>query len=107
MALTPEKKVKNKIVNILKQYKAYYFFPSNYGMGRSGIPDIVCCYRGYFIGIECKAGSNQPTALQERELAAIKEADGIACIINENNIPLLINILDNVIGTDSNEPPDS
>jgi hypothetical protein len=103
MALTPEKKVKNKVVQILKQYEAYYFFPATYGMGRSGVPDIICCYRGCFIGIECKAGSNKPTPLQERELTAIKEAGGLSCVLNESNLPLLINILDNVIGTNTNE----
>jgi hypothetical protein len=103
MALTPEKKVKNKVVAILKQRKAYYFFPATYGMGRSGIPDVVCCYGGYFIGIECKAGDNTPTTLQERELAAIKAAGGFSCVINETNTSLLINILDNVIGTNTHE----
>jgi Holliday junction resolvase len=71
MAITPEKKVKNKVVALLKERGAYYFFPATYGMGRSGVPDIVACYRGRFIGIECKAGKNTPTELQKRELAAI------------------------------------
>ena len=60
MALTPEKKVKNKVVKLLKEYAAYYFFPATYGFGRSGVPDIIVCYRGHFIGVECKAGANTP-----------------------------------------------
>ena len=39
MAATPEKKVKDKVVKLLKQYGAYYFFPATFGMGRSGVPD--------------------------------------------------------------------
>tara|TARA_Y100001937_G_scaffold128683_1_gene206794 strand:- start:148 stop:459 length:312 start_codon:yes stop_codon:yes gene_type:complete len=89
MALTPEKKVKNSVVRVLKKYGAYYFFPSSYGMGRSGVPDIVCCYRGYFIGIECKAGKNKATPLQLRELSAIREAGGTTFIINEENLGVL------------------
>jgi len=96
MALTPEKKVKNKVVDILKQHKAYYFFPATYGMGRSGVPDIVCCYHGHFVGIECKAGTNKPTALQQRELAAIKGAGGSSCVINEDNMPSLVTLLNNI-----------
>ena len=38
MASTPEKKVKDKVVKILKYYGVYYFFPATYGMGRSGVP---------------------------------------------------------------------
>jgi len=86
MALTPEKKVKNKVVALLKEHSAYYFFPATYGMGRSGIPDVVCCHNGAFIGIECKAGKNTTTMLQDRELAAIEAAGGIALVINEHNI---------------------
>ena len=72
MAATPEKKVKDKVVKLLKQYGAYYFFPATFGMGRSGVPDVVCCHKGAFIGIECKAGKNTTTPLQDRELGFLK-----------------------------------
>lgn len=84
--MTPEAKVKKKVVNVLKENGAYYFFPATGGYGRSGVPDIVACYRGVFIGIECKAGNNKPTALQEAELRKIKEANGFTLVINEENI---------------------
>ena len=103
MAMTPEKKVKNKIVRILKECGAYYFFPASYGMGRSGVPDIVCCLRGYFIGIECKAGKNKPTPLQEKELADIIKAGGVSCVINEDNMAELESILTTVMSKDNND----
>ena len=86
MAATPEKKVKDKVVKVLKANGAYYFFPATFGMGRSGVPDVVCCHKGAFIGIECKAGKNTTTPLQDRELTAIQSAGGIALVINENNM---------------------
>jgi len=89
MAATPEKKVKDKVVKILKAHGAYYFFPATHGFGRSGVPDIVCCVRGRFLGIECKAGENKLTALQERELEAIKQAKGCTLVIREDNINLV------------------
>lgn len=103
MAMTPEKKVKNKVVRLLKEYGAYYFFPASYGMGRSGVPDIVCCLRGCFIGIECKAGKNKPTPLQEKELADIIKAGGISCVINEDNMAELESILTTVMSKDTND----
>lgn len=84
--MTPEAKVKKKVVDVLKKNNAYYFFPATGGYGRSGVPDIVCCYRGIFIGIECKAGSNRPTALQESEMQKIREAQGFVLVVNETNI---------------------
>lgn len=86
MAMTPEKKVKNKVVKILKEMGAYYFYPVTGGYGGSGVPDIVGSYYGKFFGIECKAGNNKPTALQEKNLQEIMESGGIACVVNEDNI---------------------
>jgi|TARA_X000001388_G_scaffold64466_2_gene50695 Holliday junction resolvase len=84
--MTPEKKVKNKVVAILKEHKTYYFYPMTGGYGRSGVPDIVGCYRGIFFGIECKAKGNKPTALQNKNLSDIMGAGGMAMVVNENNI---------------------
>lgn len=89
MARTPEKKVKDACVELIKRYGAYYFFPVMGGMGRAGIPDIVVCYRGKFLGIECKAGYNKTTLLQDRELAAIHKAGGSAMVVREDTLDLL------------------
>ena len=96
MAQTPEGKVKAAIVKILKDYGVYYFFPATHGFGRSGVPDIICCYKGRFIGIECKAGKGATTALQERELRNIDTAGGIAVVINETNINDIKTILEEI-----------
>jgi len=84
--MTPEAKVKNKVKKILDEYGVYHFSPQTGGYGRSGIPDIICCAEGKFIGIECKAGKNKPTPLQEKNLNDIKLNHGIALVINETNI---------------------
>jgi Holliday junction resolvase len=84
--MTPEAKVKKKVVDVLKKGGAYYFFPATGGYGRSGVPDIVGCYRGVFFAIECKAGVNKPTALQEAEMNKIREANGQVLVVNEGNI---------------------
>ena len=89
MAATPEKRVKDKVVGILKDEGAYYFFPATHGYGRSGVPDIVACVSGRFLGIECKAGKNKPTALQVREIESIRKAGGVAVVANEENWELV------------------
>lgn len=84
--MTPEKKVKDKVVAILKAYGAYYFYPVTSGYGSSGVPDIVGCHNQKFFAIECKAGKNIPTALQERNMQKIRESGGVAIVVNEDNI---------------------
>ena len=86
MAATPESKVKKQVVEILKREGVYYFYPVTGGFGRSGVPDIVCCFNGRFFGIECKAGTNKPTALQEAEMARIRLAGGKTLVVNETNL---------------------
>lgn len=85
MARTPEAAVKAKVTRVLREEGAYYFFPATHGFGRSGVPDIVCCVAGKFLGIECKAGKNKPTALQIHEMEQIRQAGGIAVVVNEDN----------------------
>jgi len=84
--LTPEKKVKNQVVNVLKSFGAYYFYPVAGGYGVSGVPDIVGCYKGKFFAIECKAGKGKTTALQDRNIAQIIGQGGYAIVVNESNI---------------------
>jgi len=93
--MTPEAKVKKKVVAQLKEMGAYYFYPVTGGYGASGVPDIVGCYRGMFFGIECKAGRNKPTPLQDKNLTDIKKQRGIAVVINEKNIDGIGMMFDN------------
>lgn len=89
MAMTPEGKVKKRVKDELDKMGVYHFSPMQNGMGRAGIPDIIGCFEGQFIAIECKAGKGTTTALQERELTRIQNAGGYALVVNEHNISQL------------------
>lgn len=93
MAMTPEKKVKQRAVAQLKAMGAYYFYPATGGYGSSGVPDIVCCYQGRFIGIECKAGKGKTTALQDKNLHEIRTAGGTALVVNEENVDAIADLI--------------
>lgn len=91
--MTPEGKVKAKVKKVLGEIGAYYAMPMGSGWGNSGVPDFLACYQGRFIGIECKAGGNDPTALQESNLKAIQKAGGNALVIHEGNVDFLRNLI--------------
>jgi hypothetical protein len=90
---TPESLVKKKVVALLKSVDAYYFSPVTGGFGRSGVPDIVACVNGWFVGIECKAGGNKPTALQQKNLEEILLAGGVSYVVNEDGMGALADAL--------------
>jgi len=98
MAKTPERAVKDKVVAQLKALGAYYFYPVTGGYGASGVPDIVACLKGRFIGIECKANGNKPTALQQMNLDQITAQGGIALVIDETNVGDFQRMVEAVLG---------
>ena len=89
MANTPEAKVKKQIRKILDTTRCYYAMPIGSGFGNSGVPDFLVCHQGTFVGIEAKAGKGKTTALQENNLKRIRDAGGVAVVVNEANIEQL------------------
>lgn len=93
--MTPEAKVKARVVKLLKERGAYHAMPVTGGYGNSGVPDFLICYRGKFIGVECKAGKGVATALQQKHLQDIKDAGGYSLIVRED-LTELIELLDSL-----------
>jgi Holliday junction resolvase len=99
MAMTPEAKVKKRIKETLDSMGAYFLQPIGTGFGSNGAPDIVACYKGFFIGIEAKAGKGKTTALQEFNLTRIRAMGGLALVINEMNVSQLRELIESWLNT--------
>lgn len=91
-----EKWVKTQVVKMLKEVGAYYFYPVASGYMTIGVPDIVACIKGRFVGIECKAGSNKATPLQLKNLKDIVDNGGISVLVNEESLVELKQILQEI-----------
>lgn len=102
MVATPESKVKKKVHAILKERGAYAVNYIGGAYANNGTPDILVCYCGRFIGIECKAGRGKPTALQIKNLRDIDRAGGLSLVINETNIEYLMECLHDIQTARSN-----
>ena len=70
---TPEAREKDEICKYLKSIGAWYFRPYMAGFGKSGVPDIVFCYRGRFGAIEVKREGKAPTKLQWKRVLELQE----------------------------------
>lgn len=77
-----ESQLTSQIKNLLKSKGAYCEKIFGGGYQASGIPDILCCYRGYFIAIEVKSptGKGRASDIQKLKIKAIRDAGGVAFI---------------------------
>jgi hypothetical protein len=80
--VTPEGRVKAGIKAWLTERRIWFYMPVQNGMGVAGIPDIIACWHGRFIAIECKAPgkAKNTTKLQDFQLASIRESGGYAFV---------------------------
>lgn len=76
-----ENKVQKAIQDYLESIGAYRFKVHGEIFMRAGIPDIIACLKGRFIGLEVKDGNNTPSELQLAHGRKIKKAGGIFGVV--------------------------
>ena len=79
--MASEQSIQSKIIKLLKS-KGAYVVKVQSGT-RSGIPDLIACYKGLFLGLEVKKPKTKEEAskLQELNIKWIKDAGGIATVV--------------------------
>jgi hypothetical protein len=78
----PEHYVKKQVSKYLKDHSIYAFMPVQMGLGATTL-DYLCCWRGHFVGIECKAGKGKLTNRQQWVMEAINEAGGKFFVVDD------------------------
>jgi len=77
-----EKDIVSTILRYLRGLPECFCWKEHGGAyGTAGIPDIICCYRGHFLGLEVKQPGNRLTRLQEATLERIRAAGGRAHMV--------------------------
>jgi len=70
--MNKETRIQRKIQNYLNE-KRIFHFRVNADTNTVGIPDIIACYKGYFIGIEVKTPEGHATNIQDKIGQEIKD----------------------------------
>lgn len=70
-----------KIKKYLREQGAYVEKIWGGGFQSAGIPDIIACYKGRFLGIEVKVGSNKPSDIQLVKIKRINDAGGVGIVV--------------------------
>ena len=91
-----EKKVENSIKDFLFSKGAYFFKVHGSKFMPVGLPDIVCCYKGKFIGIEVKAPGKlyNQSDYQVIHMNNIRKAGGIYLLTD--NFQQVINLVEDI-----------
>ena len=90
-----------KIKQYLKSRGAYCEKIWGGGFQSAGIPDVIGCYRGRFIGIEAKVGNNKPSEIQKAKIKMIQKAGGYASVVwSLEEVEKLLNEIDEVINNE-------
>lgn len=85
--MASEKNFENKIKQFLQDEGCWFikYWSGSSSSGKTftkeGIPDILCCCNGYFVGIEVKAPNGKPSLLQLHNLKKIDQAGGYGILL--------------------------
>jgi hypothetical protein len=77
----PEARLGRQIQKAVKERGGFIFKVHGGPTMMAGLPDLICCYRGVFMGFEVKMPGNKPSAIQARRHVEIQEANGVAVVV--------------------------
>lgn len=95
--MAAEKNFENKVKNYLKEQDCWFIkYWGGAQFTKSGVPDLLVCCNGFFLGVELKAPKGKPSELQLWNIEQIKKAGGFALVLypkDFDNFKKLIELL--------------
>lgn len=79
--MAEEKQFENKVKRWLKTKEIYHFKYFGNAFSTAGIPDLIACVKGRFVGIELKSEKGKTSPLQDYNLEAIEKSGGISIVL--------------------------
>lgn len=76
-----EKTFENQVKNFLKSKGCWVLKTWSNGVQRQGVPDLLVCCNGYFIGVELKNETGKPSVLQLWNIKEIRKSGGIGIVL--------------------------
>lgn len=77
-----EKTFENRIKDFLKKEGCYFFKFWGTMYTRAGVPDLIACVNGWFVGIEVKSEIGRASEIQLQNISEIHENRGFAVIVH-------------------------
>lgn len=86
--MAKEKDFERKVKDFLKAEGCWTLKTWSNGVQREGVPDLLVCCNGFFLGIELKAETGHPSELQLWNISQIRNANGIALVLYPHQFQL-------------------
>ena len=100
-----EAPITKKIMKTLKEMGAFRYKTHGAIDQQRGLPDIICCYKGRFIGLEVKRPGRDATELQAFTIKQIRLAGGIAGVVH--SVEEAVTLLQTVTGSPDGGPEET
>jgi len=100
----PEGRLSRRIMDALRKEDAFVFKVHGSEHMMAGLPDLICCYKGYFLGLETKmpGKKDNTSARQDWVHQRIRDAEGFVAVVT--SIPEAIGCLRMIDSLDDDEP---
>lgn len=92
--MAAEKQFENKVKKFLEEQGCWFLkYWGGAAYTKAGIPDLLVCCNGWFLGVELKAPNGKPSPLQIHNLKKIDEADGFAILLYPKDFELFTTLI--------------
>ena len=99
--IAAEKNFENRVKKFLEEKNCWFLkYWGGAAYTKAGIPDLLVCCNGRFLGVEIKAPNGKPSPLQIYNLKKIDEAGGFGVLLYPNEWELFKNFVDCLIEKD-------
>lgn len=79
--MQPEARIGHAIRKALEARGAFVFKVHGSDMMRAGLPDLIVCHNGQFVGLEVKTPTGRVSAVQVRVMQLIRRSGGTAEVV--------------------------
>ena len=97
-----EKSFQSKLIKLIEKNNGYVVKFNASAISKTGVPDLLACINGKFIGLEVKKENGKPSEIQLWNIEQIKKSGGIAMVVKPSDYENVKKLIEK-LGDDNNE----
>ena len=80
-----EKTFQTKLIKLIEKNNGYVVKFNASAISKIGVPDLLACINGKFVGLEVKKENGKPSEIQLWNIEQIKKSGGIAMVVKPSD----------------------